>query len=174
MDFHAGTLNAQVLNRSSCLVRSRDLAIYLLTPGFTTAYHARALGISTTTIHKHLAWSRALALADPTITEAVDANCASITPSDGLKMAQRRGSAHLPWWSRLAMADFAARLESTSQVAALFRCSRRTVQLARTRGVLSYNVFTGERRLSAAQISPPGKWSAGRSSARSVAPVDLT
>lgn len=164
MDFHAGTLDAETLSRASRRLRSRELAIYLLTPGFTTAYHARVLDLSTTTIHKHLEWSRTLSLADPTIAEAVDANCASITPDDGLKMAQRRGSAHLPWWSRLAMADFAARLESTSQVAALFRCSRRTVQLARAQGALSYDMFTGERRLSATQISPPGKWPAGRKS----------
>lgn len=174
MDFHAGTLDPRVLSRSSRLAGTREFAIYLLTPGFSIAYHAHVLGVSTTTIHKHLAWSQAAASADQTIAEEAAENAASITPEDGLRMAQRRGSTHLPWWSRLAIADFAARLQSTSQVASLFGCSRRTVQLALTRGVLSYNVFTGERRLSGTQISPPGKWSVGGSLARSSPATHVT
>jgi hypothetical protein len=158
MNFHAGTLDDQAPRPASRPQRSRELAIYLLTPGFSTAYHAHALGVSTTTINKHISWSQAAALADPSIVEDAALNAASIIPEDGLKMAQRRGSAHLPWWSRLAMADFAVRLGSTCEVAKLFRCSRRTVQLVRSRGVLSYDLFTGARRLSWTQASPPGKW----------------
>lgn len=162
MDFHAGTLDDQNPLRARRNLRSRDLAIYLLTPGFTTAYRAHALAVSTTTITKHLEWSRALAAADPTLADDIVRNTASITPGDGLKMAQRRGSSHLPWWSRLAIADFAARGQSTSEVADLFRCSCRTVQIVLTRGALSFNCFTGARRLSSTQASPPGKWT-GRS-----------
>lgn len=158
MDFHAGTLDEAPPTPARRNLRSKELAVYLLTPGFSIAYHARALGLSTTTIAKHVAWSREFGLADPTVSEDVDANCASITAEDGLAMAQKRGSAHLPWWSRLAIADYAVRLESTGQVAALFRCSRRTVQLVQTRGILSFDPFSGVRRLSASQISPPGKW----------------
>lgn len=157
MDFHAGTLDEHPPAPAIRHKRSRNLAIYLLTPGFSTSYHAYVLGVSGITVSKHLAWSKALALADPTILAEVDGNCASITPEDGLKMAQRRGPAHLPWWSRLAIAEFAIRL-TTSDVASLFRCSRRTVQLVLTRGVLSYDPFTGTRRLSPSQVSPPGKW----------------
>lgn len=156
MDFHAGTLDDRVPTRARRNLRSRDLAIYLLTPGFTTAYRAHVLAVSTTTITKHVEWSRALAAADPTLAEDVVRNTASITPDDGLKMAQRRGSTHLPWWSRLAIADFAARGRSTSEVAGLFRCSRRTVHIALTRGALSFDCFTGARRLSSTQASPPG------------------
>ena len=101
MDFHAGTLDDQPPPRARRNLRSRDMAIYLLTPGFTTAYHSHALAVSTTTIKKHLEWSSALAAADPTVAEDIVRNTASITPVDGLKMAQRRGTTHLPWWSRL-------------------------------------------------------------------------
>lgn len=161
MDFHVGTLDDQAPTRARRNLRSRDLAIYLLTPGFTAAYQAHALAVSTTTITKHLEWSSALAAADPTVAEDITKNSASITPEDGLKMAQRRGSTHLPWWSRLAVADFAARGQSTSEIAHLFRCSRRTVQMVLTRGALSFDCFTGARRLSSTQASPPGKWTAG-------------
>lgn len=161
MDFHAGTLNDRPPPRARRNLRSRDLAIYLLTPGFTIAFHAHALAVSTTTITRHLEWSRALAAADPTLADDVVRNTASITPDDGLKMAQRRGSTQLPWWSRLAIADFTARGRTTSEVADLFRCSCRTVQIVLTRAALSFNCFTGERRLSSTQASPPGKWIGG-------------
>lgn len=167
MLFHAGTLDDALAPRPGTRhLRSRDLAIYLLTPGFSTAYHAHVLGVSSTTLNKHLAWSRALALADPTSGESIVANAASITAEDGLKMAQRRGATHLPWWSRLAIAEFAARLEGTCKVAQLFCCSRRTVQQVLTGGALSYDPLTGVRRLSPTQSSPPGKWVSGRIPAR--------
>jgi hypothetical protein len=158
MIYHAGTLDHQIPSSAGRHRRTRELAIYLLTPGFSIAYHAHALGVSCTTIHKHLAWSRALAEADPTIFDDVRMNSASITPDDALRMAQRRGATHLPWWSRLAIAEYSTRLQSTGEVAAMFRCSRRTVQIVLTRGALSFNPFTGERQLSSTQASPPGKW----------------
>lgn len=161
MNFHAGTLDDHPATRARRNLYSRELAIYLMTPGFSVAYHAHALDLSTTTINKHLAWSRQLVGADPTIADDIVMNAASITPEDGLKMAQRRGPAHLPWWSRLSIAEFATHL-TTSDVASLFRCSRRTVQLVLTRGVLSYDAFTGIRRLSSSQVSPPGKWQGTR------------
>lgn len=159
MLYHAGTLdNDFAPTRGRRHRRTHDLAVYLLTPGFTTAYHGHVLGVSRTTINKHLAWSRALAAQDPTVFEDVERNVTSITPADGINMAQRRGTTHLPWWSRLAIADYSARMRSTSEVAALFRCSQRTVQQVRRCGCLAYDLFTGARRPSSTQLSPPGKW----------------
>lgn len=159
MQIDCGTLGTSNTHSPGRLVRSRDLAIYLFTPGFSFAYHAHVLGVSGTTLRKHLAWSRDLASHDPTIAGCVIANVASITADDGLKMAQRRGATQLPWWSRLAIADFAFRMEGTREVADLFACSRRTVQLALRRLPISFDPLTGERRLSRSQSSPPGKWS---------------
>lgn len=163
MLFHYGTLDEiRTGARRRRLKPSRDLAVYLLTPGFSRAYHQRALGVSDTTIAKYVEWSRDLAAGDPTIFDRVSDNAASITAEDGLKMAQRRGAAHLPWWSRLAIAEFVQRLGSTSEVASLFHCSRRTVQLALKNSPASYEPLSGERRLSQTQASPPGKWSSRR------------
>lgn len=165
MLFHAGTLDETYApKRGKRYRRSRELAIYLLTPGFSQAYHAQTLGVSCNTVRKHLAWSRAFALGNPAILEAVELNVTSITPEDGVRMAQRRGSTHLPWWSRLAIAQFAAGMRRTSEVAALFRCSLRTVQHVLTRGSLSYDLFTGVRRPSLSQVSPPGRWKLGMTS----------
>ena len=160
MLFHFGILDDE--NTDPCRrrrpARSRDLAVYLLTPGFSRAYHQNALGVSDTTIDKYVQWSRELALGDPTLLDSVSENAASITPEDGLMIAQRRGRAHLPWWSRLAIAEFRHRLGSTGEVAALFNCSRRTVQLVLKTCPIAYDPFSGERRLSRTQASPPGMW----------------
>lgn len=155
MLYHYGTLDTDTPPR---LRRECELAIYLLTPGFSQAYHRQALGVSGATIAKYLVWSRQLAAADPSIAELVQQNAASITADDGIQFAQQRGPAHLPWWSRLAMAEFKHRLNSTAEVAKLFNCSRRTVQLALKNLPFSYDFLTGERRLSSTQFSPPGKW----------------
>ena len=132
--------------------------MYLLTPGFPQTYHRQLFGVSDTTIAKYVAWSRDLAVTDPSIADVVGENAASITANDGLRFAQLRGSAHLPWWSRLAIAEFNHRLANTGEVAALFKCSRRTVQLALKNLPCSYDFMTGERRLSSTQQAPPGMW----------------
>jgi hypothetical protein len=159
MLYHAGTLDdGHIPKRGKHHRRTRELAIYLLTPGFSTAYHSRTLGMSANTIRKHLAWSRDFEDADPSIEDDVAANIGSITAEDGLKMAQRRGAAHLTWWSRMAIAEFASRGIATGDVAAMFRCSRRTVQLVQSRACLSYDLFSGARRLSSTQLAPTGRW----------------
>ncbi len=168
MLFHFGTLEDEKPDpfRRRRLARSRDLAVYLLTPGFSRAYHQHALGVSDTTIARYIQWGQEFALSDQTILDSVRENASSITREDGLKMAQRRGRAHLPWWSRLAIADFRDRLGSTAEVASLFKCSRRTVQLILKTWPIAYDPLSGERRLSRTQTSPPGMW---RSSRRALA-----
>lgn len=167
MLYHAGTLNDHFPAKSGQPHRqTRELAIYLLTPGFSTAYHSHILGLSANTIRKRLAWSRNLAAVDLSIGECVATNISSITAEDGLKMARRRGSSHLTWWSRMAIAEFADSASSMSELARLFRCSRRTVQLVLSGSCLSYDLFTGFRRPSSTQLSPPGKWT--RNNAKAV------
>lgn len=156
---HAGTLDdGHIPKRGKHHRRTRELAIYLLTSGFSTAYHSHTLGVSANTVRKHLTWSRDLADGDPSIEDDVAANIASITAEDGLMMAQRRGSTHLTWWSRMAIAEFAGRLASKRELATEFRCSHRTVQLVLSKGCLNYDLFTGARSPSAIQSCPPGKW----------------
>ena len=77
-------------------------------------------------------------------------------------MAQRRGTAHLPFWSRLAIAEFRVRLGGPKEVARLFRCSVRTVQLILRTTPTAYDPLTGERRLSRTQAAPSRKWRRGR------------
>lgn len=160
MLFHFGTLDDENPDpgRRRRLARTRDLAVYLLTPGFSRAYHRHALGVSDTTIAKYIQWSQKLALSDQTISDSVCKNAASISLEDGLKFAQRRGRTHLPWWTRLAIAEYQDRLGSTAEVASLFNCSRRTVQLVLTIWPTAYDPLSGERRLSRTQASPPGMW----------------
>lgn len=154
MLYHFNTL----CGGSKRLCQDPELAIYLLTPGFTRGYHKNVFKVSDTTITKYLAWSRELAIADPLIADLVSDNAASITAEDSLKMARMRGRAQLTWWSRLAIAEFAYRLGDTGEAARLFSCSRRTVQLVLKGWQTGYDPISGERRLSRTQASPPGMW----------------
>jgi hypothetical protein len=161
MLYHFGTLD-DVRSRRR-LARCDELAILLLTPGFARAFHANVLEVSSTTIAKYVDWSHALACRDSSIRFRARQNAESITPEDGLKMAQRRRRAQLPWWSHLAIAEYVDRLGHTGEVARLFKCSRRTVQFALKRWPIGYDPFTGERRLSHTQASPPGQWASSAS-----------
>lgn len=159
MLYHLSTLDDLTTSRQvRRLQPTRSLAIYLLTPGFSRSYHQQVLGVSDTTIAKYMSWSRKLAEEDVELLDAARANAASITAEDGLKMAQRRRRAHMPWWARLAIAEFVDRLKNTTDVASLFCCSRRTVQLVLKNRPIAYDVLTGERRLSLTQTKPPGRW----------------
>lgn len=156
---HLGTLDEQTATRRERRLQpTRSRAIYFLTPGFSRSYHQQVLGVSSTTIATYMRWSRQLAEFDEEILDAARANAASITAEDGVRMAQRRRRAHMPWWSRLAIPDFVERLGSTTEVASLFHCSRRTVQLVLKANPIAYDLFTGERCLSRTQTRPPGMW----------------
>jgi hypothetical protein len=160
MLYHLGTLDEQ----TACgpvrrLLLTRSLAIYLLTPGFSRSYHRQVLGVSDTTVASYMSWSHQLAEKEGEILKAARANAASITAEDGLRMAQRRGRAHMPWWARLAISHYVEQLGSTAEVASLFDCSRRTVQLVLKTIPIAYHPLTGERCLSRTQARPPGMWS---------------
>lgn len=167
MLYHLDTLNEKSVTRlQRRLLPTPSLAIYLQTPGFSRSYHQQVLGVSDTTVAKYIRWSRQLAEKDGDILDAALANAASITAEDGLRMAQRRRRAHMPWWSRLAIAEFVERLGDKTEVASLFCCSPRTVQLALKRSPIAYDLLTGERRPSRTQARPPGMWSSVRLVAR--------
>ena len=54
MLYHADTLADADHDLPRRLSPTRELAVYLLTPGFSRAYHARALQVSSTTVDKYL------------------------------------------------------------------------------------------------------------------------
>lgn len=137
------------------LVRAPDLAIYLLTPGFTSAYHQRVLGVSNATLWKYTQWARELARQDLGIERRVAENVGSITRDDGLLMAQRRGTARLPFWSRLAICELLHIDGDVGKVAEMFRCSKRTVQNVRAGRFAGYDPLTGVRQVSSSQVRPP-------------------
>jgi hypothetical protein len=136
-------------------MRAPDLAVYLLTPGFGTAYHQQVLGVSNATLWKYTQWARELARQDPALSEGVADNVASITCDDGLLMAQRRGTAHLPFWSRLAICEYLQVLDDAAKIARMFRCSKRTLYNVRTGQSLNYDLLTGVRRPNSTQLRPP-------------------
>jgi len=139
------------------LTRDNELAAYLLTPGFSRAYHQRALGVSNATIWKYMGWAQELARHDPRIGQLLAANVSSITRADGLLMAQRRGPCQLPFWSRLAILEFLQIHANAAQVAKIFECSSRTVHNVRAGRCTAYGPLTGVRQLSITQIRPPAR-----------------
>lgn len=165
MRYHFGTLDDdfESLGWSErkaklCPDGFRPLWIYLLTPGFTFGYHQRVLGISNITLARHLAIAKQQQSIDPTLADAVYDNLSSITAEDGLIMALRRGTAHLPHWSRMAICEYLERLGAAYKVARLFECSATTVTNVVKLGLGSYDVLSAERRLASQQVHPPGKW----------------
>lgn len=136
----------------------RPLWIYLLTPGFTLGYHQHVLGISSVTLARHITIAKAEQAIDPTIHADVQTNIGSITAEDGLAMARRRGAAHLPFWSRLAICEYLERLGTANKVAKLFGCSPATVTNMRRPGAGAFDFLSVSRRLTPQQQHPAGQW----------------
>lgn len=144
------------------LAHQPELAAYLLTPGFTRGYHRRVLGVSNATLWSYLNWARAHADRNPAIREMISANLASITCDDGIAMARRRGSTHLPFWSRLAICEMLQH-ESVPKVAAIFNCSKRTVNNVSGGRCVAFDPLSGIRYLSRSQLLPPASLRRSRS-----------
>lgn len=133
---------------------------YILLPGFSLSFHAAALGRSRSSLNVYRSAAMKAAKADPAVMEAVEAAVSRIRPEDGLRMAQLRRGAQLPSWSRLAIYDYRRRGFSRREIAAAFRCSLGTVaNVLQGKGTV-YALFSGQRRLTAAQRNPPGRWTA--------------
>src|SRR5574338_674451 len=137
------------------LAREAELAAYLRTPGFARAYHQQMLGVSNATVWKYMRWAREFAGQEPRIDDMAAANVGSITREDAVRMAQRRGPCHLPFWSRLAMCELVQEIGDVRRVALMLKCSPRTVEYARAGRCFAFDLLTGERRLSSSQAAPP-------------------
>ena len=137
------------------LIRDGDLAAFLLTPGCSRAYLQQALAVSNATLWNYMRWAQELALRDPGIDRRVADNLESITARDGLIMAQRRGRAQLPYWSRLAISEYLEIHRSATYVAKIFGCSTRTIYNVQRGSCLAYHPLSGDRQLSVTQAEPP-------------------
>lgn len=137
------------------LARHEELAVYLLSHGFSRAYHEQVLRTSNATLWKYRGWAERLARDDPGIGERVMANLDSVTAQDGLRMAQRRGRAQLPYWSRLAICEYLEIHRSATAIAKMFGCSTRTIYNVQRGPCLAYHPLTGDRQPSASQSAPP-------------------
>lgn len=131
---------------------------YILTPGFTQAFHAATFNRSLTSIANYRANALKAAQADPAIMDMVEDRVRAISAEDGWRMAQVRGEAQMPYWSRLAMRDYRKRGLNRRELSAAFRCSLGTVANVLVGEGCAYQPFSGERRLTAAQLDPPGRW----------------
>jgi hypothetical protein len=139
----------------------------MIMPGLSIAFHTVTLGRSRTSVAAYRASAIEAAKADPAILEAVQAQVTAMTPERGLHMAQMRGSAQLPFWSRLAISEYRKRGFSRSEIAAAFRCSLGTVANVLQGKGRAYGALSAERRLSHSQCAPPGQWR-HRQSARTI------
>lgn len=131
---------------------------FMLIPGLSGSFFSAALNRSRSSIWSYRAEALRAAKADPTIFDDVGQLVAEIRPEDALAMAQARGAAQLPSWSRMAICEFRKRGHSRAEIAKAFRCSTSTVANVLQGKRAAYDLFTGARRLTPQQANPPGKW----------------
>ena len=131
---------------------------YILTPGFSLAFHAATLNRSLTSIATYRGRALQAAQANPDIMDMVRARVQAITASDGVGMARLRGTAQLPYWSRVSVIQHRKQGRSRCELAALFRCGVGTINNVLQCKGSSWAPFSGDRQLTDAQSSPPGKW----------------
>lgn len=131
---------------------------FMLLPGLSISFYGAALGRSRSSVASYRAAATKAAKSNPTITVSVESYLCALAAEDGLRMAQVRGSAQLPHWSRMAICEYRKRGFSRREIATAFRCSPGTVaNVLQGRGT-SYAPLSGERRLTKAQQHPPGQW----------------
>lgn len=133
---------------------------FMLQPGLSLSFYSAALGRSRSTVAAYRAAAIGAARSDPAITAAVDATVWAMRAEHGLQMARLRGKAQLPAWSRLAIGEYRNRGFTRREIAAAFRCSPGTVANVLQGKGTSYALFSGERRLTHAQLHPPARWAA--------------
>ncbi len=128
--------------------------ISLLLPGLSTSFLQTVLRRSYNTVRKYKAQAREASVSDPAIMQGVHELMAGLSPSDGLAMALVRGRCQLPFWSRIAIAEYVKAGSTISSVSAAFRCSSRTVS-----NIIHRSVFLNpDRVLAAQQLNPPGRF----------------
>ena len=146
---------AKVPGRSQC---RRAFHSFMLIPGLSGSFFSAALNRSTSSVWSYRAEALKAAKADSTIFDDVDQIVAEIRPEDALAMAQVRGRAQLPSWSKMAICEFQKRGYARGEIASAFCCSKSTVANVLQGKRASYDLFSGARQLTAAQQDPPGKW----------------
>lgn len=146
---------AKIPRRGQC---HRAFHSFMLIPGLSGSFFSAALDRSKSSVWYYRAEALRAAKADPTIFDHVDQLVAEIRPEDALTMAQVRGRAQLPSWSKMAICEFRKRGHSRSEIAKAFRCSTSTVANVLQGKRVAYDLFTGARQLTPQQANPPGKW----------------
>lgn len=137
---------------------SRAFLAYMLVPGFTIGFHAATLSRSRSSVRGYiLAGNKALA-EEPLLVRLVADLARAIRPEDGLAMANARGAAQLPHWSRLAMREYHRRGWTRAELAERFRCSAATVALVLQGKGVAFAAMSGARRLTISQKSPPNQF----------------
>lgn len=134
---------------------------FMLLPGLSLSFYAATLGRSRAAVATYRAAAIEAARSDPAIMAAVDASVWAMRAEHGLHMAQIRGKAQLPHWSRLAIGEYRKRGFSRHEIATAFRCSRGTVANVLQGKGTAYAPLCGARRLTHAQRNPPNRWQRG-------------
>lgn len=117
-------------------------------PGVTVEWLACANNCSPRSIRR---WRGSLPPDNPAGTDFLN----NMTPEIAQEMAllrPRRGV--LPYWSRMAIAEFAARGATYAELMRMFRVGRSTVYRAIHRPSLGYCPLTGQRQLTTGQAAP--------------------
>lgn len=118
--------------------------VMILLPGCSTSFWMRAYGRCYSTI---ATW-KAKARADE---DELRSAMSKLTSADGLAMARYRGPAQMPFWSRLAIAEYRKRGFPFREIAKAFECSERTVANV----VTQTRFLSPVRRLTEYQRKPP-------------------
>ena len=145
----------------------QDFAEWLLLPGMSLSLQAHLLSRSVTFARKHRLRAEQMARCCPEIEKRVKRTVATLSPQDGLKMARLRGRCQLPFWSKLALANYRKQGEPLIRLSKAFLCSERCIQY-----VLSHTNFAqADRMLSSVQLCPPKQFTR-QTAARRLAPIN--
>ncbi len=146
---------AKIPRRGQC---RRAFHSFMLIPGLSGSFYSATLNRSRSSVWSYRAEALRAAKLDQTILHDVKQLVAEIRPEDGLAMAQVRGRAQLPSWSKMAICEYQKRGYSRCEIAAAFRCSQSTVANVLQGKRSAYDLFSGVRRLTPQQKEPSGKW----------------
>ena len=130
---------------------------YMLLPGFSIGFHAATLARSRTSIATYRTQAKQAAHDKPEIGAMVQVMLSGMRAEDGLEMAKRRGGSQLPHWSRLAIREFRSRGLDRQELSEAFCCSTGTIANVLSGKGVGFRPMSGERILTAAQQSPPGR-----------------
>ena len=130
----------------------------ILLPGLSRAFQAATLKRSLPSIAKYHQMARQAVLVDAEIMVLVRIMVGAIGPEEGLLMARQRGPAQLVHFSRQAICDFHKAGWCRKRLAEEFLCSIGTISNILAGNGKGYAPLSGERRLTAAQAAPSGRW----------------